>query len=100
MRTKTNARIQQKQRRAQRLKDGVKRQPGLVSKTPFVTRTVRFVNHPRRHAGYRRWRRSEAILKQEAAVERLVANQARLAGMRAEGVPLPGQQPTPATARK
>ena len=73
---------------------------GTHCATPFVTRTVRKFNHPRRDEGYRRRKRDEAVKQQEAANERIAANQLRLAGLRAKGESLPGQRPNPATVRK
>lgn len=73
---------------------------GTHCAAPFVTRTVRASNHPRRDKGYRRWKRDKAVKQQEAANERIAANQLRLAGLRAKGEPLPGQRPNPATVLK
>lgn len=73
---------------------------GYVEKRPYVRRTVRAENHPRRDPGYRRHKRVQAVLDQERLDNQRADNRTRLAILRMEGKPLPGQKPNPATVRK
>lgn len=103
----TATRNAQKARRRARLAaidlghpDTRKQPVGVSRKDVFVTRTVRKCNHPRRDKGWRRSKRNEADMAQEALLNRQAENRARLAQLRMEGKPLPGQRLNPATVRK
>ena len=70
-----------------------------ICRTPFKRRTCRFADHPRTIPVPGGEFTAHEIATMQR-LERRAENEARLAAMRKEGVPLPGSKPTPATVKR